>query len=137
MSMQKVQTLIRATCGHEGNGTMQVIVDERADTRQREALRKIIHGEDTMEMATMWWVYSAMSPNKLETLYRPIELEMDVEKRTGRMRIPGIAEMTGEPIRNPVTGAEHRVRIDLPHGFEYSIAEIGSASSSVKGRLAM
>jgi hypothetical protein len=32
---------------------MQVIIDERADARQREALRKIIHGEDTKEMSTM------------------------------------------------------------------------------------
>ena len=37
---------------HEGNGTMQVIVDERADVRQREALRKIIQGEDTKDLAT-------------------------------------------------------------------------------------
>ena len=122
---------------HQGNGTMQVIVDESADPRQREALRKIIHGEDTRDMATMWWVFSAMCPNKLETLYRPIDFEVNVEKRTGRMRIPDIADMSGEPIRNPVTGAEHRVRIDLPHGFEYEIAEIASASSSVKGPIAM
>jgi hypothetical protein len=122
---------------HEGNGTMQVIVDERADPRQREALRKIIHGEDTEEMATMWWVYSAMSPKKLQTLYKPIDFEVDIERRTGRMSIPGIADMSGEPIRNPVTGAEHRARIDLPHGFEYTTAEMGSASSSVKGPMAM
>jgi hypothetical protein len=122
---------------HEGNGTLQVIIDERADPRQREALRKIMHGEDTTEMATMWWVYAAMSPNRLETLYKPIELALDTEKRTGHMTIAGVAEMKGEPIRNPVTGVEHRVRIDLPHGFEYTIAEMGSASSSVKGPLAM
>ena len=122
---------------HEGNGTMQVIVDERADPRQREALRKIIHGEDTEDMATMWWVYSAMSSKKLATLYKPIDFHVDIEKRTGRMSIPGIAEMSGEPIRNPVTGAEHRARIDLPHGFEYTSAEMGSASSSVKGPIAM
>jgi hypothetical protein len=122
---------------HEGKGTMQAIVDERADHRQREALRKIIHGEDTEEMATMWWVYSAMSPKKLETLYKPIDFDIDIEKRTGRMSIPGIAEMTGEPIRNPVSGAEHRARIDLPLGFEYTVAERGSASSSVKGPIAM
>lgn len=122
---------------HQGNGTMQVIIDERADGRQREALRKIIHGEDTKDMATMWWVFSAMSPNKLETLYRPIDFKVDVEKRTGRMSIPGMVEMSGEPIRNPVTGAEHRARIDLPHGFEYAVAEVGSASSSVKGPIAM
>jgi hypothetical protein len=122
---------------HEGKGTMQAIIDERADAGQREALRKIIHGEETKDMATMWWVYSAMSPTKLETLYKPIEFEVDVEKRTGHMSIPGVAEMSGEPIRNPVTGAEHRVRIDLPHGFEYTVAEMGSASASAKGPLAM
>jgi hypothetical protein len=122
---------------HEGNGTMQAIIDERADLRQREALRKILHGEDTKDMATMWWVYAAMSPNRLETLYKPIDLVLDTEKRTGHMTIAGIAEMKGEPIRNPVTGVEHRVRIDLPHGFEYTIAEMGSASSIVKGPLAM
>jgi hypothetical protein len=122
---------------HEGNGTMQVVVDERADAGQREALRRIIHGKDTKEMATVWWVFSAMSPNKLETLYRRIDFEVDVDKRKGRMTIPGLVEMSGEPIRNPVTGAEHRARIDLPHGFEYEIAEIGSASSTVKGPLAM
>jgi len=122
---------------HEGFGTMQAIIDERADARQREALRKILHGEDTKEMATMWWVYSAMSPNKLETMFKPIDFELDVEKRTGRMSIPGVAEMKGEPIRNPVTGAEHRARINLPYGFEYTTAEMGSATSSVKGPLAM
>jgi len=42
----------------------------------------------------------------------------------------------GEPIRNPVTGEEHRARIDLPHGFEYELAEVGSASSRTTGKLA-
>jgi len=69
-------------------------------------------------MATMWWVFSAMCASKLETPYGPIEFELDVEKRTGRMSIPGTAEMSAQPIRSPVTGAEHRARIDLRHGFE-------------------
>ena len=122
---------------HGGNGTMQVVVEERADARQREALRRIIHGEDTKDVATMWWVYSAMSPNKLETLYKPIDLEIDIEKRTGRLSIAGLVEMSAVPIRNPVTGNVHRARIDLPAGFEYRIAEIASASATVKGAIAM
>lgn len=114
---------------HEGNGTMQVIIDERADAAQRDALVKIMTGAETDEMATMWWVYSAMSPNKLEPLFRPIEYEIDIEARRGRFRVPGIVETIGEPIRNPITGAEHRARIDLPGGFEYRLAEIGSATT--------
>ena len=44
-------------------------------------------------------------------------------------------EMEGEPIRNPVTGNIHRARIDLPHGFEYEMAEIGSGTSRATGEI--
>jgi hypothetical protein len=120
---------------HLGNGTIQLVVDERADARQRDALVKIMSGEETDEMATMWWVFSAMSPNKLEPLFVPIDLEVDVDARRARLVIPGLLESTGEPIRNPVTGAEHRARIDLPHGFEYRIAEVGSGSTKATGAI--
>src|SRR6266850_3503669 len=120
---------------HEGNGTMQLIIDEHADDKQRDALEKIMTGKETKDMATMWWVYAAMSPNKLKTLYKKISFEVDVESRKARLVIPGIVETTGEPIRNPVTGAEHRVRIDLPHGFEFRIAEIGSGTTKATGAI--
>ncbi len=120
---------------HHGNGTMQVVVDPRADPRQREALVKIMSGEETEEMATVWWVYSAMSPNKLEPVVAPVEVDIDIEARRARVAIPGLLEMTGMPIKNPVTGADYRVRIDIPHGFEYRIAEIGSASTRATGAI--
>jgi hypothetical protein len=120
---------------HQGNGTMQLVIDERADAAQRQALGRILTGQDTKEMATMWWVYSAMCPNKEETAYAPIDFEVDVDARRGRVRVPGLIEMRGEPIRNPVTGAEHRARIDLPHGFEYRLAEIGSGRSQTQGNI--
>jgi hypothetical protein len=49
--------------------------------------------------------------------------------------VPDLVETSGEPIKNPVTGKEHRARIDLPHGFEYEVAEIGSASTTTKGKV--
>ena len=116
---------------------MQVIIDERADTAQRDALINILTGQETDEMATMWWVYSAMCPTKLEPLFRAIEFEVDVEARRGHFRVPGIVETVGEPIRNPVTGAEHRARIDLPGGFEYRLAEMGSGTSRASGAIAL
>jgi hypothetical protein len=112
---------------HEGNGTMQLIVDENASEAQRAALIAIMSGEDTEDAATMWWIFTAMCSNKLEPLVRKIDFEVDVAARRGRIVVADTFEITGEPIRNPVTGDEHRVRIDLPHGFEYAIAEIGSA----------
>jgi hypothetical protein len=41
--------------------------------------------------------------------------------------------MEGEPIRNKVTGQDSRAQIVLPNGFEYAVAEIGSASSKTSG----
>lgn len=122
---------------HEGDGTMQIVIDESADEAQRAALNAIMSGQDTEDMATMWWVFSAMSPTKLDTIYAPIELAIDVEARTGKLKVGDIIEMHGEPIKNPVTGAEHRARIDLPAGFEYRIAEMGSASGTSKAGVAM
>ncbi|MGH7060192.1 MAG: DUF1326 domain-containing protein [Stellaceae bacterium] len=120
---------------HQGNGTMQLVIDERADARQREALVKILSGEETEPMATVWWVYAAMSPTKLEPLFLPIAFEVDVEARRARLDVPGLLETTGEPIKNPITGAEHRARIDLPHGFEFRIAEIGSGTTRATGAI--
>ncbi len=120
---------------HEGNGTMQLIVDDSASEEQRQALLRIMAGEETEPMTTVWAVYAAMCPTKLESLSRPIELEIDVENRTGRVVVPDVFESVGEPIRNPVTGDIHRARINLPHGFEYEIAEIGSASTKTTGEI--
>lgn len=122
---------------HEGNGTMQVIIDDRADPAQRDALYKIMTGAETEEMATILWVYSAMAPNKLEPLFLPITIDVDVDRRRGRIHVPGILDTTAEPVRNPVTGAEHRVRIDLPHGLEFRIAEQASGTTITTGEFAL
>jgi hypothetical protein len=120
---------------HGGNGTMQLIVDKRADASQRDALLKIMTGQETEDMATMWWVFSAMSPNKLDPIFETIDFEVDVDARRARLVIPGVVDSVGEPIRNPVTGLEHRVRIDLPKGFEYRLAEIGSGRTTTSGQI--
>ena len=120
---------------HEGNGTMQLIVDKSADARQREALLKIMNGQETEQFATMWFVFSAMAPNKLEPVFEKIDFEVDVDARRARLVIPGIVESVGEPIKNPVTGLEHRARIDIPHGFEYRLAEIGSGRTTTSGKI--
>jgi hypothetical protein len=122
---------------HEGNGTMQVIIDDRADPAQCDALYNIMTGAETEEMTTILCVYSAMAPNKLEPLFLPITIDVDVDRRRGRIHVPGILDTTAEPVRNPVTGAEHRVRIDLPHGLEFRIAEQASGTTTTIGEFAL
>ena len=121
----------------EGNGALQAIVDERADAGQRDALTKVLHGEETDEAATHWWVYRAMSSTLHETLFKPIDFDVNIEARTARVAIPGVLESTGRPIRAPHGGDEHRVRIDIPNGIEFELAEIGSATTKATGAIAL
>ncbi len=115
----------------EGNGRQQAIIDERADPAQREALRRILHGESTAPGATHFFVYNSTMSEVLETLYAPIEIDVDVEARRGRIVVPGLVEVTGSPIVDPHSGEEFRAAIHLPGGFEYTTAEVGNGVSRV------
>lgn len=118
---------------HEGHGEALAFVDERADGAQRNAILGIMTGADTDPMATMFAVYASTIETMHPPVFAAIDLELDVDARRGRMMIDGYIEMTGEPLRNKVTGAESRAQIRLPDGFEYEVADIGSASSRTTG----
>lgn len=118
---------------HEGHGEALAVVDERADEQQREALLKILSGQETEPFATIFNVAAAMTETFHEPLFKAIEFEVDQEKRIGHFSVAGLIEVKGEPIRNPVTGEEHRARVVLPHGFEYTEAEFASSTTKTMG----
>jgi len=120
---------------HEGKGEAQLIIDQRATPAQRESLLRILAGQDTEPGATVWQVFSTTLTQIHDTIFAPIEFAVDIERRTARLLVPGVIEGRGEPIRNPVTGAEHRARIDIPNGFEYRIAEMGRGWSKSAGAI--
>ena len=122
---------------HQGDGTMQIIIDERADEAQREALRAILYGEETDPAANVWNVYMSMTTTVHDPLYKKIDFEVDIDKRTAKLVVEGLVESSGEPIRNATTGAESRARINLPNGFEYTVAEMGSGTSKSMGAIPM
>src|SRR5581483_1743409 len=70
-------------------------------------------------------------------LVEDIEFDVDIERRKARIVIPGVLESTARPIRSPATGAEHRVRIDLPNGIEFDLAEIGSGTTQTMASIAL
>lgn len=120
---------------HEGNGTMQMIIDEGADDAQRAALVEILHGRETEPGATMLQIFSTTLTKTHDALFLPIEIDIDVDGRTAMVRVPEQMQADMEPIRNPVTGKAHRARIELPHGFEYTTAEIASATFKTHGEI--
>jgi len=114
---------------HEGHGECVAFVDESADEAQRNALLSIMTGGDTDPMATFFAVFASTVETMHDPQFVPIEFEVDVEGRKGRMRIPGHIDLEGEPIRSPVDGSEIRARIHLPDGFEYEYAEVASGTT--------
>lgn len=114
---------------HEGHGECVAFVDERASEAQRNSLLTIMTGGDTDPMATMFAVFASTIETMHPPGFVPILFDVDVDARKARLRVPGHVETDAEPIRSPVNGAEVRARIDLPNGFEYELAEIGSGTS--------
>jgi hypothetical protein len=69
----------------------------------------------------------------LDPIFAPIEVALDMDHRTAKVSIPGVLETESTPIRNPVTGADHRIQIVVPEGFEHHRAEIASARIASTG----
>src|SRR5688572_23330173 len=99
---------------HEGKGHIVPIVDERASAVQREALLRIMCGQDTDPGATFFQVFSTTYEKVHDPVFAKIEFTVDVDGRKARITVPGLIEGRGEPIVNPVTGQAHRARINLP-----------------------
>ncbi|MDH4553930.1 DUF1326 domain-containing protein [Pseudomonas sp. BN417] len=118
---------------HEGNGRCQVFIEERASEAQRNALLTILSGGETDPGATVFQVFSTTLSEVYEPRFVPIEFSVDVDGRTAHTLIPGVLEVTGEPIRNPVTGDPQRARLVLPDGFEFTEAEMASGSYRTQG----
>jgi hypothetical protein len=118
---------------HKGNGTMQVIVDHRANPAQIGAAEAIAHGKASEPGKLAWSIYAAMTTTFLPTLARPIDLTFDYDNRTASVHVPGVVEESIGPLRNVVTGDPHRALIRLPNGLEFSDAEVASGRTKTTG----
>ena len=112
---------------HEGNGTVQPVIDERATPQQREALFGILSGQNSAD-GTIFHIFSLIVAKMLDPIFAPIHFEFDLPGRRAKISVPGVLESENEPIRNPVTGAPHRIQVVMPEGFEHHAAEVCSAN---------
>jgi hypothetical protein len=118
---------------HEGKGECVHVIDRKAMPEQCTALLRILRGEDTEPGATVFQVFASTCDTMHEPMVADIAFELDVDGRTAKAKIDGVMEAKGAPILNPITGAEHRVRIHQPNGFEFAEAEIGRGWSKTGG----
>lgn len=122
----------------EGSGKRQIIIDERADSAQREALAKIVAGEACAAGSNHFFVFGSMCSEFLETLYLPIEHEIDIQNRTAVLNVPGVIEARGEPIIDGFSGEPFHIALARSSGsFEFTYAEIGAGTSKVTAEMTM
>jgi hypothetical protein len=119
---------------HEGNGEAQAIIDERATPPQREALFAILSGQSSAQ-GTLFNIFSLIVTTMHEPIFAPIHFEFDKLARVARVDIPGVLQTEVEPIRNPVTGAPHRIQVLMPEGFEHREGEVAAANIHSSGAI--
>ena len=112
---------------HEGNGQLQPIIDERATPEQRQALFNIMSGKYAAE-GTLFQILSLIVTKIHDPVFVPFEFSFDKSGRVARVVAKGVLETEVEPIKNPVTGAPHRIQVVMPEGFEHRAAEVASAN---------
>jgi len=122
----------------DGNGKRQIIIDDRADKAQREALETIISGGECEPLSNLFSVFSSTCAEFCETLFLPIVLEANPDARTARAEIPGVLRSIGKPKINDFNGEPFHIAIARPSGsFEFTYAEVGLGTTSVTGDMEM
>jgi hypothetical protein len=106
---------------HEGNGTALILVDERADEEQREAIGILVGGD----VGGPWGILSWTWP----TVHGPMPVPYDLEVAGvgSRVRAGEHLLLEMEAIRNPVTGAEVHPGAVLPEGLIFKRGDFASS----------
>jgi hypothetical protein len=113
---------------HEGNGMLQTIIDERANPKQRAAIEAVSHGKETEPGKVIWQIFSTTVTKFLPTLYKPIDLMIDLTTRKAQVKVPGVVEGRGTSIKNDSSGTDVPTTIIMPVGFEFQQAEFISGT---------
>jgi hypothetical protein len=117
---------------HEGKGQMQIIIEKNLTVHQQKAIQSIMYGEETEPMGTAFSMYFSTMNKIYDPLFKKIELSIDLESRRCSLQAEDVISTTTKPITNPITGEEHRARINLPNGMEFREAEMGSGSTKAQ-----
>jgi hypothetical protein len=90
----------------QGNGRGQANHRRAREHRAARALGRILRGESTAPGATHFYVFASTLRETLETIYAPVECEIDVDRRTARVSAPDLIDSRGTPIVDPHSGQE-------------------------------
>jgi hypothetical protein len=108
---------------HEGEGKGVLLVDERADEDQRDAVGRLVKGEAGGPWGVLAWTWP--------TLEGPVAVpyELELAGLNSRVKAGDKLELELEPIKNPVTGAEVTPGAVLPQGLVFKQGDFGSSKT--------
>ena len=107
---------------HEGNGTVCLLFDERANPAQREALFQIASGQAG---GLPFEIVAATFSKVLEPRYVPFQFHFD--GLNSSVNVGDAVVVSLAPIRNPVTGEPESVRVEHSTGLVFKSADCASA----------
>ena len=107
---------------HEGNGKCVFVVDPATSDKQIEALAQICTGK----LGGMPW--ELLGPTFAVVGLEKAPIKIEGTGRKSAFRMDGIGEGRGDTLKNPVTGEDHIVNIDLPDGFIWRRGECGQGT---------
>jgi hypothetical protein len=107
---------------HEGNGKAAFVVDPSTTDKQVEALSGIFTGQ----LGGLPWELLGPTFNVVGLVKAKITIEGTGRKST--FKIEGVGEGRGDALKNPVTGEDHIVNVDLPTGFIWKKGEAGQGT---------
>ncbi|MDB6038082.1 MAG: hypothetical protein JWM99_1923 [Verrucomicrobiales bacterium] len=107
---------------HEGNGTLCLFFDERANPQQRDALIQIASG-------AVGGLPFEILATTFSTVHEPqyVPFEFHLAGINSRARVGEAITIALESIKNPVTGDPEQVRIEHGTGFIFKNADAVSA----------
>lgn len=107
---------------HEGDLTLAVFVDERANQQQREGLLQIASGA---QGGMPFEIIASLVGNLLEPQFVPMEFNLNGKNSSARLG--NQVSMAFEPVKNPVTGEPEGIRVEHETGFLFKGADVVSA----------
>ncbi|MDF1505499.1 DUF1326 domain-containing protein [Roseisolibacter sp. H3M3-2] len=108
---------------HEGGGEALVVLDERADDAQRQALGTLLSGQ----AGGPWKIIATTIAAVHGPVFAPIEVS--VAGLASRVRAGEYVTLDLEPVRNKVTGVAVHPRAILPEGFVFKEGDLGASST--------
>lgn len=108
---------------HEGNGEALILVDERADEAQRNAIETLVGGDAGGPWGVLAWTWPTIHGPK------PVTYDLHLDGVKTRVKAGNSYEVVSETIKNPVSGAEVHPGATLPEGIVFKEAEFGSSTA--------